>query len=236
MNEAALAELITSLTHTALALNPAPAAQPTGLVWQTDYPNIEGKNRDPENRKMYADLATKQQAKADATLDTAGKPTEFETRLGNRALAIDKWDSGESGPKDVRNLPYDTAIPLFNDARAAHDSGRVGHGLNTMADGTNPNFGMAIDKQNDMERELAAKGALEQHVDTTLENNKADMYNLANMGSQRNMQVAGIANQGYQAAQDRAFQSWMGTRQPNFFRQLAMQAAQGAGQGAAAAA
>lgn len=44
-------------------------------------------------------------AKADTAVTVAATPDPLEERRRARVLAIDKWDTGESGPKDIRNLP-----------------------------------------------------------------------------------------------------------------------------------
>ncbi|HYY94542.1 MAG TPA: hypothetical protein VE713_08495, partial [Pyrinomonadaceae bacterium] len=97
----------------------------------------------------------------------AAEANPIEQRQQEHTLALDDFFSGKSGPIDIRNLPYGgAAISAYNDARRAHDAGRISGGMGTMTD-ANPNFTAAVDKENQLERDQAASGALEGYVTNT---------------------------------------------------------------------
>lgn len=226
-------EFVTLMTQAALAAHPQSPAKPGGLVWQTNYPDIQGKGDDNKNKNYFKDLADKQGVKADTAINTASTAPAAEQNLDEYNTALWNWRMGKSGPINIRDMPgAGPSIALFNDAKTSHDAGRVGRGVNTMTDGVNPNFSASLDKQNELERDLAAKGALEGQVTNTLDANTAAMGGLADTQNARNMNVAGMRNQNYQQSMAQYLDALKSFRQPNFFRQLAMQFAGGAGQGA----
>jgi hypothetical protein len=124
------------------------------------------------------------------------------------------------GPKDTRNLPgADTAIALFKDARASRDAGRIGRGYGMLADGANPNFTASLEKEMQLDRDLAASGALEENVEGILEGNKAEMYGLS--GNSRNQYIAGLRTSANESAQERAIRMMLLREQrPSFLRTL----------------
>lgn len=112
-------------------------------------------------------------------------------------------------------------MALFNDAMKVHDAGRVGRGVNTMSGGTNPNFAMALNKENEMERHKLASGALEGNVNEALAFNKREMGDLSQSAAQRNQFSAGLAEGRYGDEQNR----YLGykthrEKKPNFFKDL----------------
>lgn len=180
-----------------------------------------GKGKDEKNEDALRAAAAAAEAKANAAVAVAEKPDPLEERRRARVLAIDKWDLGESGPKDIRNLPgADTAIALFRDAKTSRDAGRIGRGYGRLADGANPNFTASLDKEMQLERDLAASGALEENVEGILEGNKAEMYGLSGMGNSRNQFVAGVRSSADEAAQNRFLQFLLRPKQPSFLRTL----------------
>lgn len=226
-------EFVTLMTQAALAAHPQPVARPIGPVWHTDYPDIQAKGEDSKNKNYFKTLAESQQGKADKAINTASVAPPAEKNIDEYNTSLWNWRTGKSGPIDIRDMPgAGPTIALYNDAKTVHDAGRVGRGVNTMTDGVNPNFSASLDRQNELERDLAAKGALEAQVTGALNANTAAMGGLADTQNSRNMQVAGMQNQNYQQSMSQYLDALKTFRQPNFFRQLAMQAAQGAGQGA----
>lgn len=192
-----------------------------------------GNKGQQQNENAYKAASDQALLDAKAATAKAAEPDPLEARRRARVLAIDKWQSGESGPIDVRNMPgNDVNMALFNDSLKVHDAGRVGGGMGTMGESVNPNFTAALDKEHEMTRHLAASGALEGSVDNALAQNNAELTGLYQIGDQRNMNIAGMENNAYQAAANRDLQYKLRPKQPNFFRQLAMQFAQGAGTGA----
>jgi hypothetical protein len=178
----------------------------------------KGREREDALKKAAADA----ESRANAAITTAAAPDPLEERRRARSLAIDKWDMGESGPKDIRNLPgADTAIALFKDAKASRDAGRIGRGYGMLADGANPNFTASLDKEMQLERDLAASGALEENVEGILEGNKAEMYGLSGMGNSRNQYIAGLRASANESAQERAIRMMLlRQQQPSFLRTL----------------
>lgn len=196
-----------------------------------------GNKAQTANENAYKAAADQAQADAKAAVVTAAAPDPLEARRRAQVLALDKWRTGESGPIDVRNKPgNDVNMALFQDSLKVHDAKRVGGGMGTMGDSVNPNFIANVDKENEMTRHLASSGALEGEVDNALANNDAQMTGLYQLGDQRNLAVAGLQENAYQNAAQRSLTYQLRPKQPNFFRQLAMQFAQGAGAGAGAAA
>lgn len=194
-----------------------------------------GKSKDQKNEDALKAAAAASTAKAEPAISTAAAPDPLDERRRERVLAIDKWDMGESGPKDVRNLPgADTAIALFRDAKTSRDAGRIGRGYGLLSDGTNPNFATSLDKEMGLERDLAASGALESNVEEILQGNKAEMYGLSQMGNSRNLAIAGLRSGADQSAQDRYLSYLLKPKQPSFLKQLALTALGGAAQVGAA--
>lgn len=237
MNAADLAQLVTDLTLLSLELNPQPSANPTGAVWQQDYPNIQGKGDDKKNQNYFMQLANQQQPVAAAAVQTASKPGPLEQQLIDYNTNLYNWRTGKSGPIDVRNMPgADVSIGLYNDAKTAHDAGRIGKGLGTLTEGANPNFAASLDKQNELERHLYAAGELEGNVNRTLDQNTAMMGGLAQTEGNRSMQIADLQQRQYLNSVNNYLDAAKSFRQPNFFRQLAMSFAGGAGAGLGAVA
>lgn len=179
---------------------------------------------------------------ADEAITHASTPDPNTQRIMDHATALDNWQygvdaAGNKVPIDVRNMPgNDVNMALFQDALKVHDAGRVGGRGGTMGDTVNPNFVASLDKEQEMERHLAASGALEGSVDNAIANKDVALGNLSAIGEGRQMNVAGLRNNAYQSAAQRDLAYRLRPKQPNFFRELAMQFAQGTGQGAAMAA
>jgi len=168
--------------------------------------------------------AREEQALKDTALTTqtaATAPDEFEARQRARALRFDKWQSGESGPVNIHNMP-DAGVPmaLFKNAKAVSDAGRVGTGLGTMTEGANPNFVAARNQEAQMTRDTNASGMLEDYVDNATTANNAMMGNLAGIGNTRNMSL-------YQIAVDR-LNNYERNKKPSFLKQLAFSMMTGA--------
>lgn len=194
-----------------------------------------GKNKGRQNEDALRAQAAAAAAKAEPAIQAAATPDPLEELRRKRVMGIEEWDQGLRGPKNIRNLPGgDTAIALFNDAKTARDAGRIGRGYATMTDGANPNFLAAIDKEMQLERGLAASGALDAHVSDILEGNKAELYGLSGMANSRNMNIASLRSGNDQAAQDRYLQYLMRPKQPSFLKQLALAAVSGGSQVASA--
>lgn len=175
--------------------------------------------------------AAAERARADEAIATAAKPDDLEARQRANVLALDDWE--HSAAPNVRDMPgAGLNIALFNDAKAAHDAGRVGRGYGSMSDGANPNFTASLEKENQMERDLNASGALEGRVSEALASKDARMMGLTSVANSRNMNIAGMREGRYESDQDRALRYMMRQKKPSFLRELAMNAAQGAGQGA----
>jgi hypothetical protein len=145
------------------------------------------------------------------------------------------WSSGKSGPIDVRNMPgAGPALDLYTQARASHDAGRIGRGFGTMAAGTNPNYVASLEKENQLERDLSAAGALEGNVNQAVAQNTGEGYNLSNMLNTQNMGIAGIQTGREGSSSDRYLNFLERPRPPSFLKQLALQAVGGASQMASA--
>lgn len=194
-----------------------------------------GKKAEQRNEDSYNAASTAASTAANAAIATAAQPDELEQRRRDQALKFDKWRTGESGPIDVRNMPgADVAMGLFNDSLSVHDANRVGRGYGSLSSNANPNYVAALDKENEMTRHLNASGALEANVDNAMGQNDMEMGRLGDIANQRNMGIAGLQSNRSESAADRLLRYQLRPKQPNFFRELAMNAARGAG-GAAAA-
>lgn len=181
------------------------------------------KNKGQVKENEFKNLAETSRPAADTAIATAAAPDPLEQRRRDRVLALDKWESGESGPIDVRNMPGGGAsMALFNDAMKVHDAGRVGRGVGSMSGNVNPNFNAALQAENEMERHKLASGGLEQNVNDTLAAKDAEMTGLYGTANARNMNIAGIREGRYQSDQDR-YMNYMKYREskPNFFKDLA---------------
>lgn len=189
------------------------------------------KGREQAQEDALRRSAAEAAAKSEAAVAAAAAPDPLEELRRKRVTEVEEWDQGLRGPKDIRNLPGgDTAIALFNDAKQARDEGRIGRGYGMLADGANPNYVASLDRQNQLERDLEASGALESHVEDILTGNKAELYGLSGLADARNMNIANLRASASESAQDRSLQYLMRPKQPSFLRQLALAAVGAAGQ------
>jgi hypothetical protein len=162
------------------------------------------------------------QSQANTAIAKAETPDPLEQRRRDYVTRILDWREGKLGPIDVRNFPDQTAIALYNDAKTSHDAGRIGKGYGTLADGTNPNFSTALDKETQMERDLAASGELENYIGGQLASADAETGNLWAAGDARNMNIASMLNNNYNSSQDRWVSYLMRPKQPGFLKSLAL--------------
>jgi hypothetical protein len=175
-----------------------------------------------------------QKATAEA-IANASKPTEFQLDRQQKVLGYQDWLSGKKGPVDIRNMPEGgPALNLYEQARQSSDAGRIGRGLNTMGGNANPNFVASLEKQNQLNRDLSAAGALEGNVNQAIDANTAEGYNLSGMTNAQNMNIAQMQTGREQAGSDRYLNFLQRPRQPSFLKQLALTAMGGAAQMGAA--
>jgi hypothetical protein len=167
-------------------------------------------------------LANTSRIGADASLVTASQPDEIEAMRRKHAMDLWRWQQGESGPIDVRNMPGGGVdIALFNDALKVNDANRVGRGVGSMSGTANPNFVAALNKENEMERHKFASGALEGNVNDALAANNAEMTGLYQTANARNMGIAGMREGRYESDQDRYLRYLMSREaRPSFLRTL----------------
>lgn len=105
---------------------------------------------------------------------------------------------GRLGPIDVRKMPGSgVGISLFENAKAAHDAGRIGQGL-AYSENANPSFSKAIDKENELARGLQASGDLENYVTGKEAAADSNLYGSASLENSRESSNS-----------DRAMQVWM---------------------------
>lgn len=176
------------------------------------------KGRKEENALKQAALQS--QTKAET-------PDPAEQAVREATMNRFNWAQGKNGPIDVRNMPGGgVGMSLFKDAKMARDAGRVGTGLGTLSDGANPNFTAALDKENQLERDLNASGMLEGYVEDTIAGDEGKLLGLGQTGNARNMSL-------YEMAVQRLM-NYQNNKKPSFLKQLALGAAQGAGSMAAA--
>lgn len=169
--------------------------------------------------------ATTATTKATAATDEAAKADPLEERRRKFVLDFDKWQSGESGPIDVRNMPgHDVAIGLYNDAKTSRDAGRVGRGLASLSSNANPNFAASLDKEMDLERGINASGMLENTVDDAITDNKAELTGLYTTANNRRLSAAGLYQGAANAANNNyySYLSYLNSRKPSFLKQLAL--------------
>jgi hypothetical protein len=151
--------------------------------------------------------------------EAAGKADPLEDLERDKVTRLYNWATGKSGPVDVRAMPDDVAVPLYQAAKEKHDAGRIGKGL-AFSENANPNFAAALDKEGDLERDLNASGMLEGHVDDVLGNLDARLMGLASMGNSRRGAAADRANERYTSFLNRP-------ARPSFLSQLALSAVGG---------
>lgn len=172
------------------------------------------------------------QAAANTAIAKAETPDPLEQRRRDFVTSILDWREGKKGPLDVMKFPDQTAIALYNNAKAVHDAGRVGKGYGSLADGVNPNYAAALDKENEMDRQQAASGELENFINNSLASADAETGNLWGAADARNMQIAGLRNANSENAQSRYLQLILAPKPPGFLRSFA--SGLGAGVGGAA--
>lgn len=164
-------------------------------------------------------------AQAAAAAAKAQTVDPLEQAERDRVKRLDDWRSGKNGPIDVRNIPDDTAIPMYQAAKQAHDTGRVGQGL-AYGENSNPEFSGALSKELDMARDTNAAGMLEGHVNDILGNLDARLMGLSARTDERNQFGANLAEQSYISFLNRP-------QRPSFLKQFALGLAGGAGEGLA---
>lgn len=193
--------------------------------------------KEEEQQNALKAIADSARTQSKTATDTAAKPDPITQRIMDRATALDDWESGKSGPIDIRKMPGGEAkIALYNDAKTAHDSGRLGKGIGSLTGDANPSFAASLDKENELERDLAAKGALESNVNTTLAVKDATLGNLSQLGEQRQMNVANLRQNAYDSEQRNFMQYLLRPKQPSFLKQLILAGVSQTGQYATAAA
>lgn len=172
-------------------------------------PDGAGKKERAEESRLKAEATAA--AKKAAEVD----PFEAEQRARLRALA--DWESGKSGPIDVRNMPGSgVGMALFADAKKARDAGRVGRGLATLESGTNPAFATALDKEMGLERDLAASAGLDNYVQGKLAGLDERMLGLAGSASERAFRLAQMADSRFNNFLNRP------AKPPSFLKSLAL--------------
>jgi hypothetical protein len=184
----------------------------------------KGKGREQQASALQASWQA-QQAKANTATDAAAAADPLEEERRQRVKAFSDWESGKSGPVDVRNMPgHDIAISLFNDAKTSRDSGRVGRGLGSISSGANPNYVASLDKEMQMERDVNASGALENYVDNAVADNKAETTGLWQSADARRATAAQLYQGSANAAQNGYFSylNYLNTRPPSFLKTLAL--------------
>lgn len=152
-----------------------------------------GKGRDQQQQNQFQQFAQQQQQQAQNQFVQAKEPDEFEKLQREYLKGLWDWRTGKKGPLDVRNLPDAAPLALFNEAKQSRDAGRIGRGLATLADGANPNFAVALDKENQLERDLSASGALEGNVDDLIGGLDSKMLGIAQIGNDRAFGLANLA-------------------------------------------
>lgn len=196
-----------------------------------------GKSQQQANESYLKTLAEQDRVAKTAAVEKAATPDPLLEARRAHVTALDDWESGKSGPIDVRNMPGGgTRIALFNDAKQSMDAGRVGKGYGSLEDGTNPNYATSLNKENELSQNLAASGALENDVNTALQGKDAEMYGLANISNAQNMNVANLQQNAYDSDQAKWLSYLMRPKQQGFLKQLLLQGVSQTGQFATAAA
>lgn len=160
--------------------------------------------------------------RANEAIKKAEQPDPFEQRRREYITKILDYREGKNGPPRVRDFPDQMGIALYNDAKQSKDAGRVGRGYGTLADGANPNFSAALDKEMTLERDQRASGMLESYISDALNAADVESGNLAAMGNARNMNIASMRNSNFNSSEDRYLQMLMRPRQPSFLKQFAL--------------
>ena len=161
-------------------------------------------------------------AQAQAANTTAGTVDPLQEAKRKRDAAFEAWRSGENGPVDVYKMPgADVGIDLFKKAKESSDAGRIGRGLGSLADGANPNFNLALGQENQLERDLAAKGAFENYVSGQLAQHDDAVQQDYTNRENHNFSYAGLTQN--------ALTQYRQTRTPSFLKQLALAGTQTAG-------
>jgi hypothetical protein len=166
--------------------------------------------------------AMQAQAAQTAALQKAETPDPLTQRLRDRVTKILDWSDDTGAPKDVRDFPDQTAMGLYKDAKAVTDAGRVGKGYGTLAEGANPAFATALDKENNLKRGEFASGALEDYVDRAVTGATGEAASLGAEGDATSMAIAQMLNSDSESAQNRYLQYLTRPKQPGFLKQLAL--------------
>lgn len=181
-----------------------------------------------ETSSMLKALSEKDRTAADASITKASEPDPLTQRLINKATSLDDWESGKSGPIDIRSMPgAGPAIALFENAKRQSDAGRIGRGLNTVGEGANPNYVAKLDKENELQRDLEASGGLESNVEDALRTKDTLLGNLSNVGEARNMNIAGMREGRYGNDMQNYLKLLMRPREPGFLETLGKTALSG---------
>ncbi|HEX3560337.1 MAG TPA: hypothetical protein VHU19_14110 [Pyrinomonadaceae bacterium] len=181
-----------------------------------------GGNNGRQEQDALQRQAQAAQAAQTAAVTKAETPDPLTQRLRDRVGKILDWQDDTSGPKDVRAFPDQAAMSLYTGAKAVTDAGRVGKGYGTLAEGANPAFATALNKENDLKRGEAASGMLEGYVDNALTGATGEAASLGAQGDATSMAIAQMLNSDSESAQNRYLQYLTRPKQPSFLKQMAL--------------
>jgi hypothetical protein len=119
---------------------------------------------DKKKEQQLQQQALAQQTQFNQYLQQASQPTALQSAEDKNNLDFLDWESGKSGPVNVREAPgMSPWLSLYDDAVSNRDlEGSMGRGLLTMGkNGSNPNMAAQLDRLYSERRKQAAGGALE---------------------------------------------------------------------------
>jgi len=184
--------------------------------------------REAQERLRQQEAADRE--RSDRLLTAAEQPDPLEQRLKSENLGFLDWESGKNGPVDIQNAPgLAPYLDIYNKASQRREGERAGQGVVQLGmDQQNPELAARIREQQDVERQQAAAGDLENAYRAKSAEAHNSALPLINMANSRAMNLAGMASNTAANDQNAYLQFLTRPRQPSFLKSLALSVAGGA--------
>jgi hypothetical protein len=169
-----------------------------------------------------------QQTLANQYIQIASQPDPLEERLRERDMGFLDWESGKSGPIDVRNAPgLGPSLALYENAATEQAGERQGIGALRMGlNASNPSLAQLLEQQSKDRRQQSAAGGLEEAVRMRSAEANRSALGLAQFGQERRMGLAGLTSSNANTATGQYLQFLSRPRRPSFWSQVLGGAAQ----------
>jgi hypothetical protein len=184
--------------------------------------------REAEERARQQQIQQQQQAQQFIT--AANVPDPLEERLRARDTAWLDWESGASGPRDVRNAPLGAGLDLYENASRRQEGERFGIGALALGQhASNPMLAQLLKQQSEDQRQQEAAGGLEQAVRLKSAEVNQSALPLAEFAQGRRMGLASLASGNANDSTNAYLQFLARPRRQPFWQQLLLTGVQAGG-------